>query len=523
MLNRKGMYCISIKLNSNSFLIITCLLCNLFSLDDSFAQISQPNRIELPFIDNEKKDYNIFSAGEEGLYITRKVNFLNGQMLWELLKVNSDLELVWKKEYLLNASYNFLDHHFYDGKLYLLFSNFASADRNLELVIFYPDGRAGRSIVKNYIPFNFFDFKVTEKSLLISGYFNYRPLVINYNFENRIPQVLPGLFNDKAQIIEIKVNEDKSFDVVLSGRTFDKKYTLFINTYDSDGNLIKNITLDTKKPRSLLFGRSQPLENDAQIVAGVYGRQNSEYSRGVFLGNINSFGEQKIQFYNYAELKNFFNYLRAGRERRVKNRIERRKIKNKRIKFNYRFLVHKLMTVGDQYILLGEAFYPKYKTITGAQSGFFNPATTVNRGLLSTSTVFDGYRYTHAVVMGFDNKGNLLWDNSFEINDVISFDLEQFVHATIKGDQVGLLYVFDNHIRSKVIQGDEVIEGKELIDIKLQFREDEIDKKGTVIKGMHPWYDNVFYTYGTQKVTNNTPGGNQIEREVFFINKVVYN
>ncbi|MEL7002896.1 MAG: hypothetical protein AAFN93_09215, partial [Bacteroidota bacterium] len=317
------------------------------------------------------------------------------------------------------------------------------------------------------------------------------------------------------------VNANETFDVVLTGRTFDKRSTLFINTFDSDGNLIKNISLDSERAKSLLFGRAETLDENLQIVAGVYGRYNSEFSRGVFVGSINAFGEQQLQFYNYAEFKNFFNYLKARRERRVKNRIERRKIKDKKIKFNYRFLVHELIQMGDQYIMLGEAFYPKYKTVTGSQSGFFGPGS-INRGLISTQLVFDGYRYTHAVKTHYDSEGELLWDNSFEIDDLISFELEQFVHATPREDKIALLYVFDNTIRSKVIQGDDVIEGKELVDIRLQFDEDEVTKKGTNIMGLNSWYGNVFYTFGTQNVKNNTVGGAQLLRDVFFINKVVY-
>lgn len=522
MLNQEEVYYTLIRSNLSRVVIIIGLLsAYLLNTTASKAQIIQPNRLELPINEEEDTDYNIFSAGDKGLFITRQVKAVRDQMLWELLKVDSALNLEWRKEYLLSASYNFLDHNYFGDRLFMLFENFATGDRNLELVIFEHDGSALRSTIKNYIPFSFFDFKVTQNSLLVGGYFNYRPLVINYNFDDKIPRVLPGLFNDKARMVEMKVNKNGTFDVLLTGRTLDRKYTLFINTFDPNGNLIKNLALDTEKPRSLLFGRAETLDENVQIVAGVYGRRSNEYSRGIFVGGINAFGEQQLQYYNYAEFKNFFNYLRAGRERRVRNRIARRKIKNKRIRFNYRLLVHEIIQKEDQYIMLGEAFYPKYKTITGSQPGVFSPGA-INRGLISTRVVFDGYRYTHSVAMAFDKAGNLLWDNSFEINDVISFELEQFVHATIREDNIALLYVFDNHIRSKVIKGADVIEGKELVDIKLQFKEDEITKKGTTIRGFNKWYDNVFYTFGTQRIRNRVVGGTEVTRNVFFINKVVY-
>ena len=54
--------------------------------------------------------------------------------------------------------------------------------------------------------------------------------------------------------------------------------------------------------------------------------------------------------------------MRARRQERIENKIERKKINGKKIKFNYRLLVHDIIDHGDQYIMLGEAFYPKYKT-----------------------------------------------------------------------------------------------------------------------------------------------------------------
>lgn len=246
-LKPEEVYCTSISSNSSSLLFLLLLVVGLASFQNSSAQVTQPARIEFPIDEDKNLSYDIFPIGEDGLMLTRQIELAQGGMLWEMMKVDTALNLVWRKEYILRASYQLLDYDYYGKDLYMLFSNFSTGDRNLELVIFRPNGSALRSTIKNYIPFNFFDFKVTKKSLLIGGYFNYRPLVINYGFEEKIPRVLPGLFNDRAQLIEMKVNANETFDVVLTGRTFDKRSTLFINTFDSDGNLIKNISLENSE------------------------------------------------------------------------------------------------------------------------------------------------------------------------------------------------------------------------------------------------------------------------------------
>ncbi len=117
--------------------------------------------------------------------------------------------------------------------------------------------------------------------------------------------------------------------------------------------------------------------------------------------------------------------------------------------------------------------------------------------------------------MGFDQNGKLLWDNSFEINDVRTFTLEQFVKLEVQKDRIALLYLFENELRSKIIQDDQVLEGKTFEPIRT--KTDEIVKKEeTALSKLDYWYQDFFYAYGIQEITNPGTG----KRRVFFINKI---
>jgi hypothetical protein len=123
------------------------------------------------------------------------------------------------------------------------------------------------------------------------------------------------------------------------------------------------------------------------------------------------------------------------------------------------------------------------------------------------------------VVMGFDQHGKLLWDNSFEINDVKTFTLEQFVKLEVQGDHIALLYLFDNELRTKIIQDDQVLEGKSFENIKMLFDKDVVKKEETAMSRLGYWYRDYFYAYGIQEITNADRG----KRRVFFINKISCN
>jgi hypothetical protein len=207
------------------------------------------------------------------------------------------------------------------------------------------------------------------------------------------------------------------------------------------------------------------------------------------------------------------------REKRIKDRIERRKEKGKKIRFNYRFIIHEIVPYKDQFVLLGEAFYPKYVTVDNRFSTSFfyygvTPGMMSNRG-----RVFDGFRYTHAVVMGFDSEGHLLWDNTFEINDVKTFTLEQFVKLEMQPDKIALLYLFDNQIRSKIIEGNNVVEGKSIEPIRILEGETPLrDRQNASKSRLNYWYKDNFYAYGIQQLANDALG----ERTVFYVNKITY-
>ena len=140
----------------------------------------------------------------------------------------------------------------------------------------------------------------------------------------------------------------------------------------------------------------------------------------------------------------------------------------------------------------------------------------------SYGTAFEGYKYTHAVVFGFDRRGRLIWDNSFEINDVISYTLEQFVHISISDKEMALLYVYEDEIRSKIIEGNEVMEGKTFNELKLSFEDDVVSKSEDEYGGLEKWYGGNLFAYGILKIKNMKDEGVKLNREVFFINKISY-
>jgi hypothetical protein len=474
------------------------------------AQIIQPQRFEMPWPSFDKQ-FDVISAGESGLYLNRKLYGSKIDQL-QLMKLDTALKEQWNGYLTIERDYIQIGKEAYKNRLYLLLRYKDFSKNDLILFVVESDGKYHRYNIKGYIPFSPGEFHVTDEAALIGGYYNHVPIVLYFSLTKFNSRVLPGLFNESGELTQIRTYPDASFDILISAQNARRQRTMWVKNYDPEGNLKKNFALKTDDNKHLIFGRSIKTNNNSQIVAGVFGARSSEFSHGIFVASIDPAGTQQIRYYQFADLENFFKYMKAKREQRVKSRIERRKIKGKRIRLNYRFMVHELVPYNNQFILLGEAFYPRYKTI---DRGYGTYGPTLN--MSQSGRIFDGYYYTHAVVIGFKPNGDLLWDNSFEINDVKTFTLEQFVKLEIHDDEIALLYLFDNDIRTKIIQNNQVLEGKAVDPIRTGKAEDVIKRNSYDVNKLEYWYQDYLFAYGVQEIEK-TVG--QSKRRVFYINKV---
>jgi hypothetical protein len=299
----------------------------------------------------------------------------------------------------------------------------------------------------------------------------------------------------------------------MTEQTKEKLATISVKRFNAEGDLLQNTMVEPLSNSSILYGHVINVPGQKQLVVGTFSHRRSSYSRGIYIASLDPVSQEspKLKYYNYGDLKNFFNYMKAKRAERVKQRVERRKIKGKKLRFNYRLIVHDIINENGNYLMVGEAYYPKYSNYS--QYSFFP-----GYGNLA----FEGYKYTHAVVIAFDHQGKLLYDNSFEINDELSYQLDQLVNINIQDKKVILLYTYEDVIRSKIIQGDQVLEGKAFNEIELAFDNDIIRNNNSKVGGLKKWYGNYFFAYGVHKLKNIASNGVEINREVFYINKIIY-
>ncbi len=495
------------------FISIKWLLLNTLTLAPFFgmAQLQQYGRLEIP-ISNNNERFEVSSGKEYGLVLHRRMTSRSGDFI-ELIHTDSSLQELWHGELPVDKNLVIGNQIIVEDNLYLILHDVRLADRNFQL---YRVNLHTRDYIKfsvrNSIPFFPTMLEVNTQGALIGGYYNRVPLVLFFQFDIQKSKILPGLFNETGELAQLKVNPDASFDLLICAQNYQKQKTIWLKHYDAFGKLEDNIMLIPDDDNHLIFGRLIQTNDNARIVAGVFGNKNGEYSKGLFIATLDEVGVRQIKYYNFGELDNFFNYMRDKQEYRIKRKIERKRIRGKKLRFQYRFLVHELLPSGNQFIMLGEAFYKRYKN---------PPVSPLMASAYNTERIFDGYQYTHAAVLGIDFQGNLIWDNSFEMNDVRTFSLEQYVKMDIQDDSIVLLYLSDNKLQTKIIRDNNVLEGKDFNELDAKSSEAGSDESQTITTKLDYWYKGYFLTHGIQNTVSPPSQGGR-RRKVYFITKVGY-
>ena len=489
------------------------------------AQLVQPERLELELKEGDSY-YSVISAEEEGLILYRlnKEESKYNKEVYDILCYDTNLEERWTTKIEVENAH-FTGYEYSQGKVFFLFQEKKHKSDNYQIFSLDIESSFVSSYsIDNSIPIELTEFTTVDNIMLLGGYVNYRPTVVYFDLNTEKYRVVPGLYMNNSELLEIKTNEENStFTILQTEKTRNKQYTISTKTYDRDCNPIFDYRLKPDPDRNLLFGRTTSFGDDALHIAGTYSHGNTRFSRGIFIANIYTDGSQKINYYNYGDLENFFSYMKVKREKRMKDRIERKKIKGKKIKLNYRLLVHDVLEENGSNILLGEAFYPKYSSRPTYSSYFgYNRFTPSGRNFSGNQSNLEGYQYTHAVLIGFDNKGALLWDNSFEINDVISPTLQKYIQVLPYQDYTVLFYMYEDVVHTKIIKKNEVLEGKQEDEIVTLYEGDKINDTEEDEGGLKEWYGPYFYAFGVQKIKNVQNEEVKMNRKVFFINKISY-
>ncbi len=483
-------------------LLLPALFLLFAGMTEVVAQLEKVNRIEFQVNSNSEEGFEVFPLGDQGaLSVLRRQQFGGSrEEIWHFTRLDANLAETWVSMFRL--SYRFIPIMAYQNEVYAYWV-FAEPDSDkflflqLDLVTGNQDVHEGNLLSQIDIQ----HFKVMGSKAIIGGYHRLRPVVLVFSFFDRTTRVLPGLYEKNTELNAVDIDEHEGYINVIT-YAFRKRSCQFqVKTYNYDGKLLKTTTLSDPE-NSLISGQIVPLDAHNSFLIGNYSVGCTPFSQGLYITHIEDDEPEKPEFIEFSELENFFNYMKPRRKARIMAKIGKRKSLGKENRFRYRLLLHNLIQTEDEIILVAEVYYPNYRSYnTTASPGF-------GRSYMRSQ---DGYRYTHAIVCGFDLNGHYKWDNSFAIKDLVSYDLQEMVQLSRFGDYLVLAYPQEGNIHTEVIKREKVV---------VESTKHELTPKSKTLlynenASLAAWYDRYFMAFGKQKSEHSS-------REVYYISKLTY-
>lgn len=502
------------------------------------AQVQQVNRYEM-----EKKNtddfFTVLPAGKYGLVIIRDTNRdwltrnKTGGDNWEITALDTTFQDLWHHELSIDYGYVFKGYDLTDRKLYMLFRDGEMEKNDYHIIqLDIPTGEIERYDIENELALRLSHLTVVEDHIIFAGYIRNSPTVVSYEIGSKKLEVIPGFFKDRSDVIDLRTNDNGTFNVL----TLEKEYEGFFvryRTYAKGGTILFERAVDLKDDIRILSGKSTDFIDGNLAMVGSYGGKSSYYSRGIYFAIIKPEGQENIiNRIDFTEIEHFFDYMRPKRAERIKNKIIRKNEAGKDYKYPSRILMHEVQPVSDGFLITGEIYDPKYDRMIRPEytDDYFNPAgtrtnPTANYGYvrqpsqLVNSNEVNHYEYLQTLILKLDKNGQLVWNESFVIDEVESASLEPVVDLTVKHDSLYMLYRMEEQLSYKVL-ADQDTSFHEKLDIKLKYPNDELKYNYDLIGGTHHWYDKNFFIWGYHKVENKTNSEVDKRRNVLFINKI---
>ncbi|MDP4281789.1 MAG: hypothetical protein Q8867_06520 [Bacteroidota bacterium] len=496
-----------------------------------FAQVSpgdndMPLRVEIP-TSSDQGTYRVIPMGANGLVLFFKSNEKVGDSLvkWYFAFYNHNLKQQWIKSINIQADLDYRKGSvsdtlclgfFYSGKE-------KETDHTFMIIRLIP---ATASFLGNI-------GLIREGAELAGFEFKEDKVFIAYNLKNMSSRVLIMNLARGTAVNRIltpdTISSISTFQVDSLGRRFlialrkmvkKNSWEIFLHSLSYEGDQMPGTLISAINPEIEIQSlRFCPQDEKNIYLFGTYGIRSSGKknlpppSTGFFLSKIQDHQQKDIHFLNFLELKNAANLLG---DRDVIS-LKKKSIKKKRdinsYSLDFNIFLHPVISKKDQFLLMAETYNPQYHSENFTDFDFYG------RPFTNTYSVFDGYRFTNAILACFNKDGVLQWDNTMEIRNLLTSELVPRVQIRQSGENLVLSYLSEGKIASKVVNCDKVIEKLDFSPLDLMFSEDKLLEETKSL--MVPWYGNYYLCYGYQIIKNiNRSEG--AKRLVFYFTKVQF-
>jgi len=526
--------------NKHVAAFVLSLIGILFFAAQSVAQITQPRRYEAPH-KNSDEQYTVISLKEEGLAVLKDLNkFKDGKKVFELSLLDTALQEKAKLDVPINDRHKMVGYEYTTGHLYFLFRTGETTKNDFELIDFDLKGtEAGRYSFKPDLDFKLTHFSKAGDNFTFGGYVNNEPTVVLFEVKNNHIRVIPGFFQKNTELVDLRTNQNRTFNTVLMDRGSRENRKLIFRTFDETGKQLLEDVVPIEEEKSLQTGITSTLEREDLVLLGTWGERNSKQSIGFYFMNVDPFNEQKIKFIDFGQLEHYTDYLNPKRAEKIKENSKTDVAQGRTPNYTSYVMPYRLAENKDGFLLLAEVYNPistmsPYYSNPYYYNPYFSPygypygspfyypgMSRMYRPYMYGNNVknVDEIKTSQTVLLSFDAHGKIVWDQSMQLDEVKMPGIEQVSDFVLLEDKVCFLYKKESELNVKTVMLTDGSTTEAIEKIKLPDPADAIRSEREFDGGVRHWIGNTFYVWGYHTIRNNSKDDRV--RDVFYVNKVV--
>jgi hypothetical protein len=525
-------------------LLLTMLFASFISPVTAQAQIEQTDRYEI-VKKNSDEYFTIITLEEDGLALVRERDKYKGnKQLWEIIVLGTDLTEKAKFDIEVNQRYKLLGYEIGPDALFLLYRTGETTKNSLELV--EVDTESGRESARYEINPEL-DFKITHfnkvgPNMIFGGYVTDEPAILLFTTAENSLKVIPGFFQKDNELVEVRVNENETFNSVLVDRSQRSERKLVYKTFDATGNLLLEDIVPLEENITLQNSLSSTLKREELVLLGTWGDKQGKQSRGFFSMAVDPFSQQKVNYFHFGMMDHFLDYLNPKRANKIKESTRASIANGREPSFTSYVMPFRVAETAEGFVMLAEVYNPSssmnpYYNSPYGRPYYGNPYNYYNPfwpGYYPGMRMYRPYTYGdhsrnsdniklyETVAVAFDPQGNLIWDHSITLDDVKRPALEQVGDFYTDSDNLHFIYKKESELKIKSISLGEGTANEVTEKIKLKEPSDEVRSEKELEDGVRHWVGNTFYVWGYHTIRNPENKENRV-RDVFYINKIVVN
>ena len=494
-------------------LLFTCLLF----LSTSFAQISNDKRIEFDLKTDERIS-QVIPIGEKGFVTLGLENIKGANDIFHISRYSSDLKkessVDFERESRIANHATLLSAD--SSQILFLFSNrkewilkvYNVADQSLnEKVIEKADA--------GYLPW---EYLLLDGKIVMNGAQKRKPTILLLDIATGDQQfvLVPGISSRRVVESFALDNKNEKVAVFLRDGKDMKKSTMHLLLMEPNGEISTSMELDKDPNFSIIDGAVTWFDEHSFLIAGTYGVSGrTSYASGYYLSKWTDEKQEFITYHSFTDFATYLSYLPERAQKKMEKRVGRKKEKGATDIIRSFVAIHPVLLVGDDYRIIGEVYYPTYRTET--YTSYVN-----GRAVTSTRQVFDGYQYTHAAVLDLDESGQKIKDYCFSMYlSNKPFSVVKNLRITGNKDEgMRMMYSTGSRLKATTITPDQEMTETDFGQIVTDHEGDKVRYTG--FTNCVYWYGDSYLVYGTQSIKNKEDDKVAKKRTIFFINKISY-